>query len=194
MDMPYPLYLLPLIAGLIVAPAQADPLPSAARPVAPAGATARPLSAYLNSAPTAATPTSNAVTPAPAAATAPAVSSGGVVAASPRAALPTTPATTPPANEPAALGGQTPPPAPPVITPEQRHQQELLANADRVDKINRDLLAEKQKMALQLEQLETQVNVLKMDRSNEGIRDGALAVIAGFLLGWFFASSRKSNW
>ncbi len=84
--------------------------------------------------------------------------------------------------------------APPPPTPEQRREQMLLSNAERIDNTNRGLLADKQKLLIQLEQLQTQVNVLKNDRSNEGIREGALAVIAGFLLGWFFASSRRKSW
>lgn len=101
------------------------------------------------------------------------------------AALPTvSPATTPAAT----------PLAPPPPTPEQRREQMLLSNAERIDNTNRGLLADKQKLLIQLEQLQTQVNVLKNDRSNEGIREGALAVIAGFMLGWFFASSRRKSW
>lgn len=87
-------------------------------------------------------------------------------------------------------------PAPAVVTPEQRRQQELLANAERVDKANRELLARNQELQLQLENLSIQNNVLKGDRSNEGIWKGAGAVIIGFLMGWFFsgAGRRKSSW
>lgn len=84
-------------------------------------------------------------------------------------------------------------PTAPTLTLEQRRQQELLANAGKLDQANRDLLAKNQLMQLEIEKLATQVNVLKNDRSNEGIRNGALAVIAGFLLGWFFASLRGGN-
>ena len=85
---------------------------------------------------------------------------------------------------------------PPAITIEQRRQQEVLANAERVDKANRELLARNQELQLQLENLAIQNNVLKHDRSNEGIWKGAGAVIAGFLMGWFFsgAGRRKSSW
>ncbi len=88
------------------------------------------------------------------------------------------------------------PVAPPVITIEQRRQQEMLVNAERVDKANRELLARNQELQLQLENLAIQNNVLKHDRSNEGIWKGAGAVIAGFFMGWFFsgAGRRKSSW
>lgn len=84
----------------------------------------------------------------------------------------------------------------PVITPEQRRQQEMLANAERVDKANRELLARNQELQLQMENLSIQNNVLKRDKSNEGIWRGAGAVIVGFLMGWFFAGvgRRKSSW
>lgn len=82
------------------------------------------------------------------------------------------------------------------MTPEQRRQQEILANAERIDKANRELLARNQELQLQMENLAIQNNVLKQDRSNDGIWKGAGAVIAGFLMGWVFAGigRRKSNW
>lgn len=97
----------------------------------------------------------------------------------------------------AATVQPAPQPAPVPLTPEQRHQQELLANAQRIDQANRELLAKNQELQLQNESLAMQVNVIKRDKSSEGIWKGALAVIAGFLMGWFFASSgnrRKSSW
>ena len=83
-----------------------------------------------------------------------------------------------------------------MVTLEQRRQQEMLANAERVDKANRELLARNQELQLQLENLSIQNNVLKRDRSNDGIWKGAGAVIIGFLMGWFFsgAGRRKSSW
>lgn len=91
-------------------------------------------------------------------------------------------------------GAPVAPPAPP--TPEQRRQLELLANAERIDRANRELLAKNQELQLQNENLGMQINVIRHDKSSEGIWKGALAVIAGFLLGWFFAtgSRRKSSW
>jgi hypothetical protein len=89
------------------------------------------------------------------------------------------------------------PPASAPLTLEQRHQQELLANAQRIDKANRELLAKNQELQLQNENLGMQVNVIKRDKSQEGIWKGALAVIAGFLMGWYFSGSsgrRKSSW
>jgi hypothetical protein len=88
-------------------------------------------------------------------------------------------------------------PAPAPLTLEQRHQQELLANAQRIDKANRELLAKNQELQLQNENLSMQVNVIKRDKSQEGIWKGALAVIAGFLMGWYFSGNsgrRKSSW
>lgn len=87
-------------------------------------------------------------------------------------------------------------PVPAPLTPEQRRQLELLANAERIDKANRELLAKNQELQLQNETLNMQVNVIRRDKSSEGIWKGALAVIAGFLMGWFFASSgrRRSSW
>jgi hypothetical protein len=88
------------------------------------------------------------------------------------------------------------PAVPPPLTPEQRRQIELLANAERIDKANRELLAKNQELQLQNETLSMQVSVIRHDKSSEGIWKGALAVIAGFLMGWFFAGSsrRKSSW
>lgn len=118
------------------------------------------------------------------------------------AAAPTPAASVTPVKTPVAAVAVTPqvieavPVAPPVITIEQRRQQEMLVNAERVDKANRELLARNQELQLQLENLAIQNNVLKHDRSNEGIWKGAGAVIAGFLMGWFFsgAGRRKSSW
>lgn len=109
----------------------------------------------------------------------------------PTATPPTTPAAA--AAAPAVVNVLT---AAPVATIEQRRQQELLANAERLDKANRELLARKQELELQYENLAIQNNKLRLDRSNEGIWKGASAVIVGFLMGWFFASigRRKSNW
>lgn len=88
------------------------------------------------------------------------------------------------------------PVAPVPLTPEQRRQQELLVNAERIDQANRELLAKNQELQLQNENLGMQINVIRHDKSSDGIWKGALAVIAGFLLGWFFATSsrRKSSW
>jgi hypothetical protein len=81
------------------------------------------------------------------------------------------------------------------MTLEQRRQQELVANAEHIDKANRELLARNQELQLQNENLTLQNNVIQRDKSSEGIWKGALAVIAGFLMGWFFANSRrKTNW
>lgn len=90
---------------------------------------------------------------------------------------------------------EQPAPPTPVITPEQRRQLELVANAERIDKANQDLLARNQELQFQNENLTIQNSVIQRDKSSEGIWKGALAVMAGFLMGWFFASSRrKSNW
>lgn len=82
---------------------------------------------------------------------------------------------------------------PVVPTAEQRRQQELLANAERIDQVNRDLLAQNQELTLQNENLNLQNHVLQRDKSTEGIWKGAAAVIVGFLMGWFFAGSRKKR-
>lgn len=72
---------------------------------------------------------------------------------------------------------------------------ELVSSAERIDKANRELLARNQELQLQNENLTLQNNVLQRDKSSEGIWKGALAVIAGFLMGWYFAGSRrKSGW
>ncbi len=71
---------------------------------------------------------------------------------------------------------------------------ELIANAHRVDEANQQLLAEKQKNLLEIEELQTQVAVLRNDQSSEGIREGALAVIAGFVLGWLSGKSKRKGW
>lgn len=129
----------------------------------------------------------------------PAATATAPAAAAPaRPAVPATPAR--PAPAPAAPSTSVPAteaPATPTLTPEQRRQQELLENAERIDKANRELLAKNQELQLQNENLSMQVGVIQRDKSSEGIWKGALAVIAGFLMGWYFSSSsgrRKSNW
>lgn len=149
--------------------APAPTRPSSATTTTTAAATARPAPRPA----AAATPVASAPAPAPTLVAAPAAAT-----ATPVIALPGQAAIAPTA---------------PTLTLEQRRQQELLANAGKLDQANRDLLAKNQLMQLEIEKLATQVNVLKNDRSNEGIRNGALAVIAGFLLGWFFASLRGGN-
>lgn len=88
------------------------------------------------------------------------------------------------------------PVAPPVLTLEQRHQLELLANAERVDKANRELLAKNQELQLQNENLNLQNTRLKLDKSSDGLWKGAVIVIVGFLIGWYFSGGgrRKSSW
>lgn len=148
--------------------------------------------------------------PVPAAAVAPAATKPVTAPAAPRpvAVVPARPATPVVAAPTQAAPVVSPQPAvanpvvespvavTPVITLEQRRQHEMLANAERVDKANRELLARNQELQLQLENLSIQNNVLKRDRSNEGIWKGAGAVIVGFLMGWFFAGGnrRKSSW
>lgn len=72
----------------------------------------------------------------------------------------------------------------------------MLANAERIDKANRELLAKNQELQLQNENLNLQNTRLKLDKSSDGIWKGALAVIAGFLMGWYFSGGnrRKSSW
>jgi hypothetical protein len=134
-----------------------------------------------------ATPTHAASAPAPANTKVPVP----VAVPTPAQAKPGVPALPAASAPPVAL------PAAPVITGqqllEQRRQQELVANAERIDKANRDLLAENQQLQLQNENLNIQVKVLQGDRSAEGIRNGALAVLAGLLAGWFFFASSRRN-
>ncbi|RZU44885.1 hypothetical protein EV700_1686 [Fluviicoccus keumensis] len=103
-----------------------------------------------------------------------------------------------------------PPVAPPVLqkgnilidgslSPAQRAEHDLLANARKLDQANQELLSRNQVLAMQNENLTQQVKLLQEDRSAENIRSGALAVIAGVLLGWFLSGSaarrsRKSTW
>lgn len=158
----------------------AEPTDAPASPVTPAPVVTVPKPALARPAPAPAPTVSKPVTVAPAVAPA------------------TTSAQTPVATTVGAAAGLVAPatPTPVVVTPEQRKQQELLVNAERVDKANRELLARNQELQLQLENLSIQNNVLKRDRSNEGIWKGAGAVIVGFLMGWFFsgAGRRKSSW
>lgn len=111
----------------------------------------------------------------------------------PTPAVPATPA--PVATAPAASATPAEAPVVDTITLEQRRQMELVANAERIDKANRELLARNQELQLQNENLTLQNNVMQRDKSSEGIWKGALAVIAGFLMGWYFSGSRrKSGW
>ncbi|MGB4343351.1 MAG: hypothetical protein WBJ03_07035 [Moraxellaceae bacterium] len=152
-----------------VAPAAPAQEPAAKKVVRPVAAPAKPVA-----------PVAPAAAPTPAASVTPTKAPVTPVAAA---------AVTPQVTDAAPV-------APPVITIEQRRQREMLVNAERVDKANRELLARNQELQLQLENLAIQNNVLKHDRSNEGIWKGAGAVIAGFLMGWFFsgAGRRKSSW
>lgn len=135
------------------------------------------------------TPATNPVTkPAPARATKPAPAAPAAVKPAPAAPAVAAPVVATPAPPPVHL--------PVALTPEQRRQIELLGNAERLDKANRELLAKNQELQLQNENMVLQNNVLKRDKSSEGVWKGALSVIAGFLMGWYFAGSgrRKSSW
>lgn len=175
------LHLLPVTLLLVTSPLMAEPADAPAAPATPAPVTSAPKPAPVR-VPVAA--------PAPSTVPAPAV-------ARPVAAVPavTASAESPSPTTVGAAAGLTDTAAP-VVTLEQRRQQEMLANAERVDKANRELLARNQELQLQLENLSIQNNVLKRDRSNDGIWKGAGAVIIGFLMGWFFsgAGRRKSSW
>jgi hypothetical protein len=80
-----------------------------------------------------------------------------------------------------------------ATTLEQRRQQEMLNNAERIDQANRELLARNQELQLQNENLNLQNNVLKRDKSSDGVWKGALAVVVGFLMGWYFSASRRKR-
>lgn len=116
------------------------------------------------------------------------------------AATPATPTTTAPVVS--AGADKTSKPVTPVVAPEppkntleQRHQQELLANAQRIDDANRNLLAKNQELALQIESLALQNKSLKHQKGSEGMTTGFFITVGGFLLGWFFASrQRKNQW
>ncbi|PTQ89570.1 hypothetical protein [Agitococcus lubricus] len=99
-----------------------------------------------------------------------------------------------------AANGTPPSPSTPVSAPlnaeqsaEQRQQQVLIANAERLDNLNRELLTQNQSLQLYNEKLAQQVELLKHDRSAEGMRNGALAVIVGVLLGWLLASNKRRH-
>jgi len=86
-----------------------------------------------------------------------------------------------------------------AMTMEERREQELVANAEKLDQANRGLLARNQMLQVELESLDSQVKLLQNDRSNQAIWNGAGAVVVGFLLGLFFANSSnrrrsKSGW
>lgn len=160
-----------MVAG---AHAQTPAAPAAPQKTAPATTAPRPPSAPAAQAPASAPGTPRPVAPVLPVPKPPAVPAPAVVAPAPVAEAP----------------------APAPLTLEQRRQLELLANAERIDKANRELLARNQELQLQNETLTMQVNVIRRDRSSEGIWKGALAVIAGFLMGWYFSGSgrRKSSW
>lgn len=182
------LHLLPVTLLLATSPLQAEPTEAPAAPAAPTPVvTSAPKPAPVRVAPAAAPASST--TPAPATAATRPVATAPAGNAAVAAPAPTTVG--------AAAGLATPAaPVAPAVTLEQRRQQEMLANAERVDKANRELLARNQELQLQLENLSIQNNVLKRDRNNDGIWKGAGAVIVGFLMGWFFsgAGRRKSSW
>ena len=80
-----------------------------------------------------------------------------------------------------------------ALSMEQRRQQELVANADKLDQANRDLLAQNQVLKLEQESLDSQVKQLQNDHSTQALWNGAGSVIVGFLLGLFFASSNNKR-
>ncbi|MCC2637324.1 MAG: hypothetical protein K0Q68_1043 [Moraxellaceae bacterium] len=172
---PAPVAQKPAVAPAPVKPAPA-PVPAPAKPAAVAPVPAR------------------TVAPAPAAAKPAAAVAAPAAARATPVVTPAAPAVQP--QVPATEAAPQQPPAPAPMTLEQRRQIELLANAERIDKANRELLAKNQELQLQNENLAMQINVIRHDRSSEGIWKGALAVIAGFLMGWFFANGgrRKSSW
>jgi hypothetical protein len=55
------------------------------------------------------------------------------------------------------------------------------------------LLTRNQSLQLQNESLKLQLRVLQEDRSAEGIRNGALAVLAGLFVGWLLAGRRSQK-
>ena len=100
------------------------------------------------------------------------------------------------AKTPAATVSTPAEPTPPELTSEQRLQQALVASAEKIDHLNKELLTQNQSLQLYNDKLTQQVELLKRDRSGEAMRNGALAVIVGLFLGWFFASSKRrpSKW
>lgn len=86
-----------------------------------------------------------------------------------------------------------------AMSMEQRRELALVANADKLDEANRQLLARNQELQVQLESLDTQVKVLQNDRSTQAMWNGVGAVVIGFLLGIVFVNAsqrwrRNSNW
>lgn len=126
------------------------------------------------------------------------------------------PVASPAAEPPSPLPARQPLPAkvtgtavPPVVqangsivlpaaeSPEDRARQNLLANAERLNLANQELLARNQKLLMQNENLSLQVRVLEEDRSSEGWRNGALSALAGVFLGWLLTGlkrTRKDTW
>jgi hypothetical protein len=90
----------------------------------------------------------------------------------------------------------SPPAAAPVAsepTLAQRQQESLLANAEKIDNLNRELLTHNESLQLDNEKLAQQVELLKHDRSGEEMRNGALAVIIGLFLGWFLSGNKRKH-
>lgn len=79
------------------------------------------------------------------------------------------------------------------LSPEERARRDLLANAQRLNLANQELLTRNQSLLLQNENLKLQLLVLQEDRSAEGIRNGALAVLAGLFVGWLLAGRRSQK-
>lgn len=85
---------------------------------------------------------------------------------------------------------------PTLSNAEQRQQQILINNAEKIDNMNRELLTQNQSLQLANEKLTLQVELLQHDRSSEYMRDGALAIIIGLFLGWAISGNtrRHSKW
>ncbi len=87
-------------------------------------------------------------------------------------------------------------PVPTASAIEQRQQQILINNAEKIDNMNRELLTQNQSLQLANEKLTLQVELLQHDRSSEYMRDGALAIIIGLFLGWAISGNKRrhSKW
>ena len=101
-----------------------------------------------------------------------------------------------PISAPMATAAQAVITAKPASAEPSPEQRMLIANAEKIDNMNRELLTQNQSLQLNNEKLAQQVDLLQHDRSAEGMRNGALAVIAGLFIGWFLAGNnrRRDKW
>jgi hypothetical protein len=116
------------------------------------------------------------------------------------------PTHTPPADKPAPTKHlkkatnpktETTPVAPmmPIVAPPvaefSLEQKILIANATKLDNLNKELLKRNQELQLNNEKQSLHIEMLKHDRYSEGKRDTLITLFCGLVLGWLLFRTKK---